>query len=280
MSQLSQALVEVNLREAALIQAQVAVAQLSDQLKGLINDPDFPVSGDVILATVTEPVLEPLVFDFGNALEVALANRTELSQQILRVTSASTAANVAESNRLPRLDAILSGGFEGVDEDFDEALGNQVDFNNVTLGIGLQLEIPIGNRAARAILRRAMLQREQALTQYQALVKEVSVELSQAQRAVQSNYAQLRNLREGRLAARDAVERITISEELDEPLTPEFSDRKLRFLASLAQARSSEQQAISDYNRSIAQYERAKGTLLRYNNILMAEASRQLQQPR
>ena len=37
-----------------------------------------------------------------------------------------------------------------------------------------------------------------------------------------------------------------------------------------------EQQAIAEYNQSIAQYERVKGTLLRYNNILMAEAAAQM----
>lgn len=278
--QVSQALGEVQQREADLIQARVAVAQLSDQLKGLINDPDFPVSGETIITTVTEPVLEPLVFDFSNALEVALANRPELSQQILRIASARDATNVAQSNRLPRLDAILSSGFEGVDPEYGDALGNQIDFDNVTLGVGLQLEIPIGNRAARAILRRAMLQQNQAVTQYQALVKQISVELSQAQRAVQANFARIARLREARLAATDAVERILIGEELGNRPTPEASDRKLRFLATLAQFRSSEQQAIADYNQSIAQYERAKGTLLRYNNILMAEAAMQMQRPR
>lgn len=278
--QVSQAQREVQQREADLIQARVAVAQLSDQLKGLINDPDFPVSGETIITTVTEPVLEPLVFDFPSALEVALANRPELSQQILRIASARSATNVAESNRLPRLDAILSGGLEGVDPQYGDALGDQTNFDNVTLGVGLQLEIPLGNRGPRAILRRAMLQQGQAVTQYQALVKQVSVELSQAQRAVQANFARIARLRDARFAATDAVERIIRGEILGDRLTPEASDRKLRFLAALAQSRSAEQQAIADYNQSLAQYERAKGTLLRYNNILMAEAARQMQTPR
>ena len=56
-----------------------------------------------------------------------------------------------------------------------------------------------------------------------------------------------------------------------EPLTPEFVDRKLNLQANLANARSDAAQAVSAYNIALARLEAAKGTLLRYNNVIMEE---------
>ena len=274
-----QALAEVYTRRADLLQAKGQVAQFSDRLLRLINDPDLPVAGGKVVRAVTDPVDVPLLFDFPDALDTALASRPELSQQLLRIDSAGSAAKVAKVNLLPRLDAVLSGGVQGVGGDFGSAVDDQFGGNATSYGVGLQLEIPLGNRAARAIRRRAELQRMQAVTQYQALVKQVTQEVSEAQRQVTITYARLGQLRQARLAARDVVEQLSIAEAADQALTPDFIDRKLRVLSTLLSARSNEATALSDYQQAIAQYERSKGTLLRYNNIVLQEAGRNLSLP-
>ena len=53
--------------------------------------------------------------------------------------------------------------------------------------LGLQLEIPIGNRQARAIDQRALLQRQQAITQYEANLKQIAMEVKQALRDVRDD---------------------------------------------------------------------------------------------
>ena len=270
-AQVSQALRAVYLQRAELQGAKAAVAQLSDQLKALINDPDLPIGGETLVLPATEPVLEPLLFDLQSAVEVAFTHRPELSQQLLRIINAGRILGVAESNRLPRLDMLLSGGFGGFDDDYTTAVEEQFNFDNLNIGAGLQLEIPLGNRAARSVLRRSKLEREQAVTQYQALTERVKLEVSQAQRNVSEVYARMLQLRQARLAARDAVEQAELLEESGTPLTPQFSDLKLRYLSELSQALSLEAQAVSDYNIAIAEYERAKGTLLRYNNVVLQE---------
>ena len=245
----------------------------------LINDPDLPVAGDAVVSATTPPVDAPLLFDFKDALDTALASRPELSQQLLRIDSAGSALRVAKSNLLPRLDAVLSGGVQGIGSNFGGAVNDQFGGNAASYGAGLQLEIPLGNRAARAILQRANLQRMQAVTQYQGLIKQVTLEVSQAQRQVTINFARLGQLREARLAARDVVEQVTNEEESGARLDPGFIDRKLRVLSTLLSARSQEARAMSEYQQSIAQYERAKGTLLRYNNIVLQEAAHDLTLP-
>ena len=277
-SQLTQSLAEVYSRRADLLQAKGQVAQLSDGLLKLINDPDLPIAGDAVVRTTDAPIDTPLLFDFKDALDTALVNRHELSQQLLRLDSAGSALKVARSNLLPRLDAVLSGGVQGIGDNFGNAVDDQFGGNAFSFGIGLQLEIPLGNRAARSIKRRAELQRAQAVTQYQGLIKQVTLDVSQAQLQVSVNYASLRLRREARLAARDVVEQINLLEP-NTNLTPDFVDRKLRVLSTLLSAQSAEAKALSDYQQSIAQYERAKGTLLRYNNIVLQEVAGQMKLP-
>ncbi len=117
------------------------------------------------------------------------------------------------------------------------------------------------------------------MTQYQALVDRVALEVAQSQRQVSTTYARLIELRNARMAARDAVENAELLERSGTPLTPQFSDLQLRYLAELAQTRSLEAEAIATYNTALAEYEQAKGTLLRYNNVVLEEAARQMKLP-
>src|SRR5256885_14739232 len=74
-----------------------------------------------------------------------------------------------------------------------------------------------------------------------------------------------------RLAAADALDAIEEQERLNAPLTPEFVQLKLDRQAELANAQRAENEAIANYNNAISVLEQRKGTLLRYNNILMEE---------
>ncbi len=276
---IGQALRAVHVQRAVLTRAETAVAQLSDQLKQLINAPNLPIGGEMLVLPATPPVMEPLLFDLESGVEAAFANRPELSQQLLRIINAGRILGVARSNRLPRLDLLLSGGFGGFEEDYIDAVDEQFGFDNFNVGVGLQLEVPLGNRQARAVLARTMLEREQALTQYQALVEQVTLEISQAQRAASSAYSEIGYYREARLAARDVVEQADLEERSGRALSPQFSDLKLRYLAELSQAMSLEAQAIAQYNIALADYERAKGTLLRFNNVVVQEFGRREKLP-
>ena len=54
-----------------------------------------------------------------------------------------------------------------------------------------------------------------------------------------------------------------------EPLRPDFIERKLTRQQELAQAEQAEADSVAAYNIAIADLEKKKGTLLRYNNIVM-----------
>jgi chromosome condensin MukBEF ATPase and DNA-binding subunit MukB len=82
--------------------------------------------------------------------------------------------------------------------------------------------------------------------------------------------------RQARFAADDALAAIQQRQDANEPLTPEFVQLKLDRQASLAQAEQNEAQSVANYNIAIARLEKAKGTLLRYNNVEMQEEAKPL----
>ena len=271
--QQAQAIEQVFLRRQALIQAESQWKQLNIQFKAQVNDPDLPIAGVNYIQPVTDPLEQPLRFDLTEALETALLYRTEIGQQLLRVQSTRTALQVGRSNVLPRLDLVLSGGLQGLDNSFEEALINQFTFDGPNVAAGLQLEIPLGNRAARAVLRRALLQEQQAIEQYGQLVNVITSDVLVSMTQMMSSYEVLRESRAARAAAAERVRVYNGQAERIDQLGPEFSDLQLRALAILADARVQEAQAIAAYNTAILQYQRSKGTLLRYNNVILKEAA-------
>lgn len=269
--QLSQANSRLEARRASLIAAKARVRDLSDQLKRLMNDPTLPVASPILILPASPPVEEPIRFDLEDQIDTAMRYRFELGQQQLRVDSASVASDVAKNNLLPQLNVVGNVSVQGLESTFGEAFEDQVDFGNIGWAIGLQFEIPIGNRAARATWQRSLLQREQAITQYQNLIDQIALDVKIAMRAVDSSWDRMVATRQSRFAARDALQAVEMREQAGEQLTPTFVQLKLDQQSELADAALRESAAVSDYNIAIARLEQAKGTLLRYNNIIMEE---------
>ena len=136
---------------------------------------------------------------------------------------------------------------------------------------GLQFELPIGNREAAAIFRRAQLQRMQAIEQYRFLVSQVSQDVKTALRDVQASWEEI-----GARAA-GALRRLRYA---PGPRTARGAGRSARSHLRPAQAghpgtarRRRARRGAGDLQlqHRDPKLERAKGTLLRYNNIVMQE---------
>ena len=112
---------------------------------------------------------------------------------------------------------------------------------------------------------------QQAIEQYNSITHQVAFDVKTAMRAVDTSWDRMVASRQSRFAAADALRAVEQREAAGEQLTPTFVQLKLDQQAELAEAASREATAISDYNIALARLEQAKGTLLRYNNIMMEE---------
>ncbi len=111
----------------------------------------------------------------------------------------------------------------------------------------------------------------QAIEQYRSFVEQVAVDVKVNARAVDTTWDIIRSSRRSRFAAEDALTRINTRERSGEPLTPEFVQTKLQLQDTLAESLQNEAEAIANYNIALAQLEKSKGTLLRYNNVVLQE---------
>lgn len=270
--QLGQTNAALRSREASLVEARTRVRTLSNAIKRRVNDPDMPVTSPEVILPGDNPVDTSIAFDLVEQIETGLQNRAELSQQRIRIDSASVVQKAAKNNLLPTLNLVLSVGNKSADPQAGPAFRDQFDFNFREYAAGIQLEIPLGNREARAIYRRTQLQRLQAIDQYKSLIEQVVQEVKDAHDDVYAGWERIVLGRQSVLAAEDALDAIVQEETVGNvPLTPDFVNRKLNAQEVLAQARREYQRAVADYNTAISTLERAKGTLLKYDNILLAE---------
>ena len=269
--QTSQAESAVASRQAVLVRARSRVGDLSDEIKRRMNDPAYPASSVVLILPGVDPLVQPVEFEPADVFDTALKARLELGQQQIRIDSAAIALNVAENNILPQLNLVGQVAFQGVDERWGGAIEDSLDFHRPSSSVGLEFEIPFGNRLARSVLQRAQLQRRQALEGYEQQINIIEQDVSVALRDVSTSWEEITKRREAVFQANDSLLAIQQRRENDEPLTPVFVQLELDSQQTLASARAEEAAAIARYNTAIARVERAKGTLLRYNNIVMAE---------
>jgi len=268
----SQGVAAVYQREAFLVRAKAKVQDISDDIKRRMSDPNFPVAGPVEILPADAPVDEGVVFKLDDQIDTAMLNRLELGQQQIRVNSAEVAMQVAFNGLYPKLDFVTSAAFQGLSNSFGNAVADQVGNGHGIYSFGFQLEVPLGNREARAAYRQAQLQRMQAVEAYKNIVDQVSEDVTTALREVDTTWNELRSARAALYSQEDVLtgNRQRLQSGVL-PLTPEFIQLLLDQQERVAEAKRTEATAVANYNIAIGRVEKAKGTILRYNNILMEQ---------
>ncbi len=267
-AQLSQANSLVHLRALDLIAAERQLRESSDELKRLMNDPQLPIAGEIVILPTDEPIDIPVTINLVDSILTALKKRPELKQALLSIDDTSIRQGVADNLRLPRLDLNLQLQYFGLNHNFSQAWKNLSGINYVNYVLGLQFEQPFGNREAEANHTQARLSRLAATLQYRNTANEIVASVKGALRALKSSYA---GLQEARKAHLSAAENMRINDERQrefERQTPEFLlNQQLDSQARLAEAEIRYSQSILDYNISIIRLHQVQGTLFDHNKI-------------
>jgi outer membrane protein TolC len=246
-----------------------SVLEAERNLRGLLG---MKPADETRIVPSDSPTLAPYRPDWETALQEALVLRPELviAREQIKATQMHL---IDQKNRLlPDVRFTATYNVNGIGDRLDgappdNALQNMASdhFNSWT--IGLRGQYQIGNRDANAGLRLARLQLAQAywslrtdedkVTRYLALqyrhIKEFQEQLSMNLSAMTAYNNEL-NVR---------IQRIKAGTD-----TPDVTLQAIRFGAA---AMVSYYQFIGQYNSALATYEFAKGTLLRRDNIMVAE---------
>ena len=260
----------VELRRADVIRARQQWRLASDQLKRLLNAPSLPLADEALILPTDNPIDEPLTFSLMDAVTTALRERPELRTALLDIADTGIRRNVANNNILPLLDLSAGIRLNGVSgEDIPDSYSELGEADYIDYLLGLDFELPVGNRAAEALLAQRTLERRQAVLEYRRSAQDVVLEIKNALRNIITQHDLIGAARAARRAAADNLRGINVQQEAGVELTPEFLlDLKLSAQQRLADAETQEVRALSDYMIAISELFRVQGTLLERNGIV------------
>jgi outer membrane protein TolC len=272
-------------REEAVIVAQNEIRNAEDRLKRLLGPPDDPIWA-LTLRPVEEPPFDETLPNLDRSLERAMERRPDLEKARRNLASREAELGLARSQRLLGLDFQASYGARGLaGECVPDPLtgapstcvtpeGSQYDSSDAPLGLsdslsqarardadnwwaGLTLSVPLGNRDGRSRYVAARLAREQADIGIRLLEQTATVEVRQAVRQIETDIKRVKAARVNSRLQREKLE--AEQKKLENGISTSFN--VLEFQEDLAQARSRENLALVDYNRSRVELERVIGTL-------------------
>ena len=153
----------VSRRLESIIIAELRWKDAQRSLKRTINLPDADVDTPVKIELTSEPDPVPYVLDPQELIAASLEKRMELLELELRLAQDISTIAFAENQKLPLLSLDYTYRFHGTGESITEAVEFGGDASGWGWKLGLNVQVPLGNEAAEARLRRAVLSRLQRL---------------------------------------------------------------------------------------------------------------------
>jgi len=275
-------------READILQAESLIKSNEDLLKTIIN-----LSGEMGLKPVKivpgdKPEFIEREITLGEALKEALIKRPDLEMTKIDIETKQLNLKVARNQILPELNLQftywspgLSGDriiYEGDNPITGEIIGKEEGsgkdalrdalkqlYNNWT--VGLVLSLPLSSFTTRAEYSRSKVELDQSLTKLKDLEQQISLEVRNAVRDIETN---AKRFQAYRLARELAMERLEAEEKkLYVGLTTNYF--VLQYQEELARQRSLELKSIVDYNLAWGRLEKAMGTSLEKRDIKLSE---------
>lgn len=255
-------------QEAARVQdvilAEKAVRDAEDTLKVVLNLPVGGGWGQEIRPTDT-PSFEVKPINQNEAIQKALENRYEYKSAKLDIDNKELSVRLTRNQLLPDLSltsSVSTNGFGGV---YGSDLSEMGSSHFASYSVGVVLTVPLGNRSAQASYLKAKLTADQARTSLKQLVLQITQQVREAVRRVESDAKRVEANRAARVLAEEQLR--VEQRRLEAGVTTTFN--VLSFQRDLAAAQGNEIRAITDYNKSLANLEKVRGTVLERNRIEM-----------
>ena len=267
-SLVSRSRANVKRQESVFIEIRNQVHNAEDQLLNLMNDPELPLSADYEIIPVDNPTTLEIIRDRFATVEAALKHRPEILQSRHTVENAKIALGIAKNQALPQLDVIYRMTVNGLGASSDQAFDQMTGGNFIDQFVGLEFLWSPGERRERAGIRIAAFQQSQAVLAYKQALDGVITDCRVALRTLDTRFEQLTPSNDAMLSAAETLRSL---QERQETKNPQQLDTILNSQIELATRRQNLLQAAIDYNTGIVDVERAKGTLLEYNNVVLTE---------
>jgi len=268
---------------------------MKNALSRTLHDPTL-ASADVIPTSTMEVPENEQIQPTEELVNEALQHRAELIESRIQLNSQQISNEGLRSLLLPTLDVYAYYGGYGLGGSqnptnlcgdpqnpgfgcsttpappvsYGGTLNQLVNSTASDKGVGLQLNIPLRNRAAQAVQIRGQLEYRQQQMALQQTENRVSIEVRQAQFAVEQNRASVASAQ----AAVDYAKQSLDAEQKKYQFGTSTTTAVLQTRSALATAESTLMSAMAAYEKSRVELERSTGSLLDKNGISIDDAAR------
>ena len=287
----------------AQVQLQLQQLLIKNAISRTLKDPALATAEVIPTSTMDVPAQEPIM-PTEDLINEAVRHRPELVESRIDLNSRELSNRAVRSALLPTLDLFAYYGGSGLggsqnprsecqtptepfcatanpnpalsqfplapSVSYASTLNQLVNSTAPDKGVGLQLNIPLRNRAAQAVQIRSELEYRQAEIRLQQIENQVAVEVRNAQFAVTQNRASVDSAR----AAVDLARQSLDAEQKKYQFGTSTTTLVLQNQSQLATAESTLVNAMVAYEKSKVELDRATGQLLDHYGISIDDAAR------
>lgn len=296
--------IEVTRAESAVATGQqdLIVSQTNLQLQQLLmknaltrnmSDPQLAAAPVVPTSTMELPKQEPVV-PIQDLISDAMQHSPDLAQSRIDLTNRDITKRATRNELLPTVDLVAYYGSnslagsnnpvfcKGIAETFcgtpppspvpvtgfTDGFSDLFTYKAPDYLVGLNVNVPIRNRAAQADQVRSELEYRQAQVRLQQLQNQIAIQVRNAQFTVQQNRARV----DAAISARQLASESLDAEQKKYALGASTNTLVLQAQRDLAQAESNVVTAMSAYEKSKVELDRVMGLTLTHNGIEIADA--------
>lgn len=262
---------EVSRNDESVILSEAQVKSFEDALRTLILNPKQPDFWTARITPAEQPVLTPRAMDLDGAIKNALDHRTDITQARREMDQTDITLKFAKNQRLPSINAIVNYGLAGVggtrtiydtsggfpipigaaQRSFSDALHDVFGNQFKTWSLQFQFSYPIGQSVADAGLAQTKIQREQQVTTLEQLELQVTAQVREAARQVETSLKRVEATRQAREFSEKRYE--AEQKRINVGLSSTFQLNQAQ--RDLSSAKLSEVNAIIAYNRALVSYD-------------------------
>jgi len=268
---------EVSTRQADIIEAEALVKNYEDQLKTIMNlAAEYKDIKKIKIVPTDLPETGKREISYEEALATALQKRPDLQAARIELENRQFTLSYARNQLLPDLRLQFSYWSPGLSGDQilykdnnaltgiiigripgrkTDALRDAINFRFKNWSAAVVVSLPINSVFTRAYYAQAKLSLEQAQLRLKNQEQSLSLEISNAVRAVETNYQRAQAYR----AARELAEKKLEAEQEKLKVGLSTNYLVLQYQRDLANAMTMELKALIDYNLSLANLDRVMG---------------------
>ncbi len=245
-------------RLEAIIIAEKNLRDREREFKRVINKAGLEMQGPTVLTTATLPDPVRYTLDTEKLVKTSLENRMEMLELELQIARDAGTIEYMRNQALPVATLDYTYNINGLGESRRDSFDLLFDKRFEDHRLGLQLQVPLGNQAAKSRLRQALYRRRQRLASREARKAIIEFEVLNAIDQVEANWQRIlagrqRTILDGRLYE---------AEKRQFEVGLRTTTDVLQAQTTFADAQSAEIVALTEYQIALVDLAYATGTLL------------------